>query len=91
MLMDNELTSMLIMIVGVLLINAFLLMLIKLLYGQKPSKYGGDNEKKGRRKIALSMIFILLLVLLDVFFILYMIPGIRYLLEDKLYFFTSLF
>lgn len=87
---DTELDSILFLLIGFLLVNAILLMIIKYFYGKKPSKYGGENPKQGRRNIALTMTLILLLVLFDVIFIIYMIPALRGFVEDKLDFVARL-
>ena len=87
---DTELDSILFLLTGFLLVNAIFLMIIKFFFSKKPSKYGDENNKPGRRSLVMSMIFILLLVLFDVIFIIYMIPALRGFIEDKLDFITRL-
>lgn len=83
MFWDTDLASMIFKLIAFLLINAFLLMLIKFFYGKKPSEQGEENKKPRRRSVVLSMVFILLLIILDAVFIIYMIPALRGLIEDE--------
>ncbi len=83
MFWDTDLASMIFKLIAFLLINAFLLMLIKFFYGKKPSEQSGENIKPRRRSVVLSMVFILLLIVLDAVFIIYMIPALRGLIEDE--------
>ena len=83
MFWNTDLASMIFVLAGFLLVNAFLLMLIKFFYGKKPSKYGGENQKPRRRSSVLTFFFLLLLVLIDAIFIIYMTPALRGFIEDE--------